>query len=162
MMSDKSAGATPMWLLVPFVAVPILEIALFIQIGSLAGLWPTLAIVVLTAVVGTFLVRMQGVSEINRLRRSLAGHGNPAESIAHGAFILAAGLLLLTPGFFTDGVGFLLLMPPVRIAVLNWLSNRFADSVIIEKEVAEPTGGMSRRSDTIDGEYDEVRDPADR
>ena len=151
-----------MWLLALFVAVPILEIALFIQIGSLAGLWPTLAVVVLTAVVGTHLVRMQGMSEINRLRHSLAGGGNPAESIAHGAVILAAGLLLLTPGFFTDGVGFLLLIPPVRVSVLRWLSNRFAGSVIIDGNSSGPRGGMANGAGTIDGEYDEVRDSPER
>ena len=113
-----------MWLFLIFVTVPIIEIALFIQVGGALGLLPTLAIVVLTAVIGTYLVRSQGLAEIARLQRSFKELSDPTEPLAHGAMILASGLLLLTPGFFTDGVGFALLMPPVRSALLSYLRAR--------------------------------------
>jgi len=113
-----------MWLFFIFVAVPIIEIALFIQVGGAFGLFPTLAIVILTALAGTYLVRSQGLAEIARLQRSFNELRDPTEPLAHGAMILVSGLLLLTPGFFTDAIGFALLMPPVRGALLRYLRTR--------------------------------------
>ncbi len=117
-----------MWLFLIFVAVPIIEIALFIQVGGAIGLWPTLAIVVLTAFAGTWLMRQQGMMTLAKLQKSLAEGGNPADPMAQGAMILVAGVLLLTPGFFTDTVGFLLLLPPVRAALIKWISARIVAS----------------------------------
>lgn len=113
-----------MWLFLAFLAVPIIEIALFIQVGGLIGLWPTLAIVVLTAMLGTWLLRMQGAVALSNLRRSFSELEDPSEPLAHGAMILFAGALLLTPGFFTDALGFALLMPPVRRAVFAQIRQR--------------------------------------
>ena len=113
-----------MWLFVAFLMVPLIEIALFIQVGGWIGLWPTLAIVVLTAVAGTVLVRSQGAAVLARLRSSFETLRDPTEPLAHGAMILFSGALLLTPGFFTDTVGFLLLVPAVRAWVLREASRR--------------------------------------
>ena len=115
-----------MYLFLAFLLVPIIEIALFIQVGGLIGLWPTLAIVVLTAVLGTWLVRTQGMMALGQLRSSFERLQDPAEPLAHGAMILFAGALLLTPGFFTDAFGFALLMPPVRMAVYRFLRAKVA------------------------------------
>lgn len=103
-----------MWLFLLFVAVPLIEIALFIQVGGFIGLGPTLIIVVVTALIGTYLVRAQGAQALGRLRNSFETLSDPSEPLAHGAMILFSGALLLTPGFFTDAVGFLLLVPGVR------------------------------------------------
>ncbi|MCT4555091.1 MAG: FxsA family protein [Pelagimonas sp.] len=113
-----------MWLFVAFIAVPIIEIALFIQVGGLIGLWPTLAIVILTAIIGTSMMRAQGRMALGNLRNSFERLDDPSEPLAHGAMILLAGALLLTPGFFTDAVGFSLLLPPVRAAVLAYAKKR--------------------------------------
>ena len=113
-----------MWLFVAFLLVPLIEIGLFIQIGGLIGLWPTLGIVVLTAVLGTILVRSQGLMAMNNLRGSFSRLEDPSEPLAHGAMILLSGALLLTPGFFTDAVGFALLMPPVRSALIAYVKKR--------------------------------------
>ncbi|MCE0506278.1 FxsA family protein [Roseivivax sp. GX 12232] len=109
-----------MWLLLAFIGVPLIEIALFIQVGGLIGLWPTLAVVVVTAVIGTYLVRSQGAMALSELRGSFSELRDPTEPLAHGAMILLAGALLLTPGFFTDAVGFALLTPPFRRAALAY------------------------------------------
>ena len=93
-----------MWLFLAFLTVPLIEIALFIQVGGAIGLWPTLAIVVLTAVLGTSLVRSQGRLALGQMRNSFQTLSDPAEPLAHGAMILFAGALLLTPGFFTDAL----------------------------------------------------------
>ena len=149
-----------MWLFVPFVLVPLIEIALFIQIGGLIGLWPTLAIVVITAIVGTALVRQQGVRAINELRGSINQLRDPTEPLAHGAMILIAGALLLTPGFFTDAVGFALLIPPVRRAAYRWLRSR----VNVERfEYGSPDfQSRSGRPDVIDGDFYEIDEPPRR
>jgi len=148
-----------MFLFLAFLLVPLIEIALFIQVGGAIGLWPTLAIVVLTAVLGTWLVRTQGRMAIARLGKSFSELDDPTEPLAHGAMILIAGALLLTPGFFTDAVGFALLMPPVRVAVFRYLSAR----VKVRRFQMGPDPRDSRRgsADIIDGEFEEV-DPANR
>jgi UPF0716 protein FxsA len=146
-----------MWLLVPFIAVPLVEIALFIQIGGWIGLWPTLLIVVLTAIAGTFLVRQQGMRAISDLRGSFSSLRDPTEPLAHGAMILIAGALLLTPGFFTDTVGFALLFPPIRSAAYRWLRSR----VKVETFAYGDAEVDPRRSrpEVIDGEYYDVSEP---
>lgn len=103
-----------MWLFLLLVGIPILEIALFIQVGGWLGLLPTLLIVILTALAGTILLRSQGMSTLASLQSSVGEGRNPMDPIAHGAFILVAGVLLLTPGFFTDALGLSFLVPGVR------------------------------------------------
>ena len=120
-----------MWLLLAFLVVPLIEIALFIQVGGLIGLWPTLAIVVVTALAGSWLVRSQGRAALMQLRSSLGSLRDPSEPLAHGAMILFSGALLLTPGFFTDAVGFALLVPGVRRAVLREASRRVDVSRVV-------------------------------
>jgi UPF0716 protein FxsA len=142
-----------MWLFVPFVLVPLIEIALFILVGGWIGLWPTLAIVVLTAFAGTALVRQQGVRAINELRGSINQLRDPTEPLAHGAMILLAGALLLTPGFFTDAAGLALLFPAVRAAAYRWLRSR----VKVERfEYGGEYRTEPSRPDVIDGDFYEV------
>lgn len=149
-----------MWLLLLFIAVPLIEIALFIQVGGLIGLWPTLGIVVLTAVLGTSLVRSQGAQAMARLRNSFDDLRDPTEPLAHGAMILFSGALLLTPGFFTDTLGFALLVPGVR----NWVLRELRKRVKVESMVAGQKQWRAQGSapgDVIDGEY-EVDDSSPR
>lgn len=152
-----------MWLFVAFLAVPLIEIALFIQVGGLIGLWPTLAIVVLTAIIGTWLVRTQGAMAIGQLRSSFQKLDDPTEPLAHGAMILIAGALLLTPGFFTDAVGFSLLAPPIRKSLFQFLRKR----IKVQRFEMGPDGPRDMRSDprprqrddVIEGQYEEVDPP---
>ena len=146
-----------MWLLALFILVPLIEIALFIQVGGWIGLWPTLAVVVLTAILGTRLMRRQGAGELARLRRSLNEFTDPTEPLAHGAMILFSGALLLTPGFFTDAMGLCLLVPRVRTAVFRWLKARvrfqsFATGP--KPEAARP--GARPRDRVIETDYEDV------
>lgn len=158
-------------LFMAFLLVPIIEIALFIQVGGLIGLWPTLAIVVLTAILGTWLVRTQGRLALNQLRGSFERLSDPTEPLAHGAMILLAGALLLTPGFFTDAMGFLLLVPGFRSRAFGYIRNRV--TVATFQMGPEPRtgagfgargpssqGGQSgysaRNGDIIEGDFEEV------
>ncbi|KAF0676311.1 FxsA family protein [Profundibacterium mesophilum] len=113
-----------MWLFALFVAIPLIEIALFIQVGGFLGLWPTLGIVLLTAFVGTAMVRAQGALAMRQLRGSINALRDPTEPLAHGAMVLVAGVLLLTPGFATDALGLALLIPAVRRRVFEAVRRR--------------------------------------
>jgi len=152
-----------MWLFLAFLAVPLLEIALFIQVGGLIGLFPTLAIVVITAIIGTWLVRAQGRLAMGNLRRSFSELDDPTEPLAHAAMILVAGAMLLTPGFFTDGVGFALLMPPVRRAAFGFLRRRVNVQTFEmgSDEYARRQRGPAQTddSDIVEGEYHEIHGP---
>lgn len=155
-----------MWLFALFLLVPLIEIALFIQVGGLIGLWPTLGIVVATALAGTWLVRREGLKALADLRRSFETLGNPGVPLAHGAAILLAGALLLTPGFFTDTLGLLLLVPQVRAAILRWLSGRIRVERFTYGGVGVHAGGSGTpggraageggEGPVIDGEWHEV------
>lgn len=142
-----------MWLLIAFIAVPIIEIALFIQIGGFLGLFPTLAIVVLTAIAGTYLVRTQGLSVLSQLQSRFREMNDPSEPLVHGAMILFSGALLLTPGFFTDFIGFLLLIPNVRAAIFQKLRER------INMQKANFETRFSSSQNVYEGEYEPVSNP---
>lgn len=146
-------------LFLAFLLVPIIEIALFIQVGGLIGLWPTLGIVILTAVLGTWLVRTQGQLALGQLRGSFERLSDPTEPLAHGAMILLAGALLLTPGFFTDAFGFLLLVPRFRTRAFAYLRSKVTVASFQmgsdPRHSARPRPADSR-GDVIDGDYEEV------
>lgn len=142
-----------MYLFLAFLLVPLIEIGLFIQVGGWIGLWPTLGIVVLTAVIGTWLMRTQGLMAMGNLRSSFSELRDPTEPLAHGAMILIAGALLLTPGFFTDTVGFALLAPPIRSAVFNYVRKRVKVQTFDMGGRAQP---QRHDDDVIDVEFHEV------
>jgi UPF0716 protein FxsA len=121
------------WLLIGFIAVPVTEIALFALVGSAIGIWPTIALVVVTAFVGSWLVSQQGRATWIKLRAEIAQGAVPTVPLVHGAMILVAGALLLTPGFMTDVVGILLLIPSVREFLRIWGGNRVAGRWIVIK-----------------------------
>ena len=156
-------------LFILFVVVPILEIATFIQMGNLIGLGWTLFSILLTAVIGAFLVRQQGFKALNEARAQSANNEIPVTPVIHGVFILAAGLLLLTPGFVTDAIGFLFLVPPFRLLVASkvwaWINAN------MDVKVMHPGGGQGAPhhphsgspgfDNVIDGEAVEVDEDDD-
>ncbi|MEM0899376.1 MAG: FxsA family protein [Pseudomonadota bacterium] len=112
--------------LIPFalLAIPIAEIAMFILLGGAIGLWPTLAMIFVTAIIGSILLRVQGFGILNRIQSDLSQNRVPAREMVHGVMIMIAGVLLLTPGFITDTLGFLLFVPPLRDAGWAFLRSR--------------------------------------
>ena len=129
-----------------FIAVPIVEIYLLLEVGGVIGAIPTIGLVVLTAAAGAVLVRAQGFSTIMQVRRSLDAGEIPAVAIIEGIFLLVAGALLLTPGFLTDAVGFGCLIPPLRRALIL----RFIEMRVIRPHHAGPA---SRHGHVIEGEF---------
>ena len=129
-----------------FLIVPIIEIYLLIQVGQFIGAGWTIFLVVFTAVIGVWLLRIQGLSTLTRAQQKLQHNELPAEEMLEGMGLVVAGALLLTPGFFTDTVGFLLLFPPTRI----WLVSRMASRMIVSTP-AHTDAHQRQDSGIIDG-----------
>ena len=141
------------------IVVPIMEIAVFIKVGGLIGLWPTLAVVILTALVGTKLLREQGLATVRRAQQKLSSEKLPLEELFDGACILFAGALLLTPGFVTDAIGLLLMAPVVRRALGKHLWRALGGHMDIRTFHPRnwPAGGSSGGDGgVIDGDYQDI------
>lgn len=142
-----------MRLFILLVTVPIIEIALFIEIGGWLGTWPTIGIVVLTAILGSVLLRRQGLAALGNLQSRLQRGESPEHLLADGAMILVAGVLLMTPGFFTDALGLALLFPGVRQRIWGWISSRMT---VVSFGAANMHSPPPADNGTIDGEYEEI------
>jgi UPF0716 protein FxsA len=138
-------------LLLLFIAVPLIEITLFIQIGYRIGTLATISVIILTAILGAVLVRQQGFSTLQRLRETTERGELPAMEMLEAGCLLFAGALLLTPGFFTDAIGFLCLIPPLRQALIRRLLRSLFRPPGGPGQGPRPGGGGGRR--TIEGEY---------
>lgn len=165
----------PLLLFLAFIAVPIIEIAVIIQVGGILGVWPTIGLIILTAAAGTALCRAQGFAVLQRIQTNLNQGVFPAGALFDGAALLVAGVLLLTPGFVTDAFGLLLLIPPARRVIgrglFGWLARRAEIRVGGGFGGGDPFGGGKPRGspgarrtrdedDVIEGEYQEI--PQDR
>ncbi|KJY74125.1 exclusion suppressor FxsA [Vibrio coralliilyticus] len=111
-------------LLLMFIFVPIIEIGLFISVGGYLGLWPTIALVLITAFVGASLVRSQGLQTLMSVQNRLQQGELPAQQILEGVMLAVSGVLLLTPGFMTDALGMLVLLPAPRAAMAKYLMGK--------------------------------------
>ncbi len=137
--------------IIPFLllAIPVAEIAAFIVVGQWIGVLPTLACIVLTAIIGSFLLRRQGLATLSAIRQEVDAGRMPGRQLVHGLMIALAGVLLMTPGFVTDTLGFLLFVPAVRDAAWRFLSQHV---VMVSSGVvfgggegpASSRGGMGR------------------
>ena len=121
---------------VVFTVVPLIEIACFILIGQAIGLWPTLLGVLVTALIGSILIRMQGIALIRQIRETVGRGQLPARALGDAMMVGIAGALLLAPGYFTDLIGILLLVPPVRNLVYRFLASRIT---VVGARPAQPT-----------------------
>lgn len=140
-----------------FLLVPLFEIYLLLKVGGIIGVGWTIFAVVFTAVLGAALVRRQGFSTLGRIREQMDRGELPAMEVFEGVFLLLAGALLLTPGFFTDTIGFLCLTPPFRRAVINHLIRR---GTIIHHRPAPGGSGPSGPApgEPLEGQYRRVDD----
>ena len=111
-----------------FTVVPLVELYLLVKIGGLIGVWPTIALVLVTGVLGAALARQQGIGVFRRFDQALRGGEIPTEPLADGLLILVAAAVLLTPGLITDALGFFLLIPwsraVARRALVGWFGRR--------------------------------------
>lgn len=114
------------FLFIVFLVVPIVELAVIIQVGQVIGVLPTIALLLAVSIGGAWLVKREGLGVYQRFRRQVDAGRVPGKEIADGVMIILAGALLLTPGFVTDVLGILLLLPPVRSAVRAAVLSRVA------------------------------------
>ena len=135
------------WLFALFVLVPLVEIYLLIKVGGWIGPVATVLMVVSTAIIGVYLLRLQGFSTLQRVRAALAQGQLPAMEMLEGIVLLIAGALLLTPGFFTDTLGFLALVPGLRSAAVTWFLGQ--NVVLGDQPDRDPSTPSPR---TIEGE----------
>lgn len=140
-------------LLLLFIVIPVLEMWLLIAVGSEIGALPTIGLVLLTAVVGLALLRRQGLSTVMRAQQKMQTGELPAREMAEGIFLAVGGALLLTPGFFTDALGFACLIPGLRQLLLG----RILRHVTVVQPGGMPprgSGGSQRRDrDVIEGDF---------
>lgn len=118
-------------LVVVFIVVPLIEIAIIVQVGELVGAAWTIVALLLVSLVGAWLVRREGTRAWRRFRDALAGGRVPTDEVLEGALVLFGGALLLTPGFATDAVGLLLMVPPVRALVAGTLRRRLGARFVV-------------------------------
>jgi UPF0716 protein FxsA len=137
-----------MWpFLLLFVFAPLIELYFLIQVGSVIGALPTILLSVVTAVIGGYLVRLQGLAVLMRVRTMLEQGETPALELLDGAVLLVCGFALLLPGFITDMVGFVLLIPPVRHALVR----RYVAVVPVQRTPTTSSDRFDRR--TLEGEW---------
>lgn len=151
--------------LITFITVPIVEIAVFIEVGGRIGVWSTVAVVILTAVIGTAMLRQQGLSVLFRIQENLEANRIPVQELFDGVCLVIAGALLLTPGFVTDAFGFLLFVPPFR----RWLAGEIGKRFLARADVRyssqtysshpgyrEGPRGTTGTGPVIDGEFQDI------
>lgn len=137
-----------MWIFMLILAVPLVEIGLFVTLGGAIGLWPTLAWVLISAALGLFILKRVALSGAVSLSRDMHEMRDPLSPLAHRVMLVMAAGLLLLPGFFTDALGLLLLLKPVRLGVIALISRR----------IKVATGATPTSVDVIEGDWSEVKD----
>lgn len=107
-----------------FLIMPVLELALLVQVDKLIGFWPTMGVIVFTGLLGGYLAKREGLSAWQRFNRRMNEGGLPGKELLDGVIILVAGALLITPGVITDVIGFLGLLPPTRAVIRKYVLKR--------------------------------------
>ena len=154
----------PLLLIVLFIVVPIAELYVIIQVGQAIGVLPTIAILLLDSLIGAWLLRTQGRAVWRRFNETLAAGRVPAREVVDGALVIFGGALLITPGFISDVLGIILLVPPTRAIVRAILTRGARTRVVMG--VAGSVGGRRRepgpRGYDVDGTAVDVDDPTPR
>ena len=154
-----------MWLLLPFVVLPIIEIALFIQVGGVIGVLPVIALVLASAFAGVAIMRRQGARAALDVQRAMQDFTDPARPMAHGALRMIGAVLMVVPGLFTSALGLLLQVPLLRDLILRRMAARVRVSGTGFSHGpgagfgADYPPGRRRDEGVIDGEYSVQDDP---
>jgi len=134
------------YLFILFIVMPIAEIAVLIQVGGAIGAWTTIGIVILTAVIGTAMLRQQGIATLNKAQLRMQNGEMPAQQMLEGLLLLVGGVLLLTPGFITDFFGFCTLIPISRRFLAAKLSAGALANMNVFVGGTQVNGGEGMRS----------------
>jgi UPF0716 protein FxsA len=139
-----------------FIVVPIAELAVVIQVGQEIGVLWTVALLVADSILGSVLMRSQGRSAWRRFNEAIAAGKVPAREVLDGALVIFGGLLLLTPGFITDFLGLLLLIPPTRAVVRGALARRLSHRMVASMNAARRHGDDVVEGTAVDVENDRL------
>lgn len=112
-----------------FIIIPIIEITLLINVGQLIGVWYTVGLVLLSAFIGVNMLRYQGLSTLARAQQKMSQGEMPQQEMIEGLVLAVGGALLITPGFFTDVIGFCCLIPLTRIGFIKMAKGRFKSKI---------------------------------
>ncbi|MFV7708377.1 FxsA family protein [Shewanella algae] len=151
-----------------FVLIPVVELSVLIRVGEVLGSWNTVALVILTAVVGVSLVRSQGLSTLMSVQKKLAAGEAPGQEIVEGMMLAMAGILLLIPGFVTDLIGLILLTPITRSPLARYFYQRMQLKVVAGAQFRaganpfEPPHQRGQGGDVFEGEFERKADPSDK
>jgi UPF0716 protein FxsA len=145
-------------LLLLFIVVPIVEIYLLISVGKVIGALPTIGLVILTAVLGAYLLRIQGLATVRKLQRQLEAGQNPEDSLLEGILLLIGGVLLLTPGFFTDALGLICLSPTSRLYLVRQLKRQIGATSEFNTSKVYPHSPQEKSREVIEGDYRREQD----
>ena len=141
------------YLLIIFIIIPIVEISIFIKVGGFLGTFNTILLIFLTAAIGVYFVKQQGFRTFQKIGLELQNQQIPVQGMFDGLVILISGILLVTPGFFTDIMGFLGLVPLTRVFLLGIIKNLFLQRYSnIHKQYRKDM------DDTLDGDYIEIEE----
>ena len=141
-------------LLIIFVLIPVIEISLFIEIGSFVGSFNTILLIFTTALIGVYFVRQQGISNYCKLYNQLQNQEAPIQTMFEGLVILISGILLITPGFFTDTLGFLGLIPLTRVIFIKIVANSVLSRYGMKNQNPNDV--------SIEGDFEEINDDEDK
>ena len=158
-------------ILAVFIGLPLLEVAVFIQVGGVIGVWPTIGATIATALAGSLLLRAQGLAALMRARVQMDRGELPAREMFEGVCLVLAGALLLVPGFVTDIIGLLLFVPPLREQLRLMIARHIAAKAArgearvfvdgVEVRPNDPKNPRRPRGPVIDGDYEDVSEDDD-
>ena len=141
-----------------FIAIPLIEVILFITVGKYIGLWNTIFIIIMTGIVGAILVKNQGISILNKALGEIRSNKVPIFSIFEGIAILIAGAFLLTPGFLTDTLGCVLLVPKARNIIINYTTLYLKKRTIYKEKTMYNSNEEDKKNKIFEGNFEEVDD----
>ena len=141
-----------------FIAIPIIEVILFITVGKYIGLWNTIFIIITTGIIGTILVKSQGITILNNALKEIRSNKMPILSLFEGVAILIAGAFLLTPGFLTDTIGCVMIIPKARNIIINYIISYLKKRTIYKKKNTYYSNQEYKENKTFEGDFEEIDD----
>ena len=141
-----------------FIVIPLLEVMLFITIGKYIGLWNTIIIIIITGIIGAILVKSQGITILNKALEEIKSNKIPILSIFEGIAILIAGAFLLTPGFLTDTLGCILLIPKTRNLIISYITTHLKKRTVYKEKSTYYPDEEDKKNKIFEGDYEEIDD----
>ena len=141
-----------------FIVIPLIEVMLFITIGKYIGLWNTIIIIIITGIIGAILVKSQGITILNKALEEIKSNKIPILSIFEGIAILIAGAFLLTPGFLTDTLGCILLIPKTRNLIISYITTHLKKRTVYKEKSTYYPDEEDKKNKIFEGDYEEIDD----